>query len=109
VGWQMNAFYTVSVTWAGNASWKVYFGGVKLGVSTSNPNGGAYRCMEAGLEATRADSTDHVGGTMRNYRRKDNDDHWYNVFDLPKSIAYCPADIRTYSPYTFDDELHGPF
>jgi hypothetical protein len=108
VSWRENVFYTVSVTWIGNSSWNVYFGGVKLGVSTSNYYGGADRCMEAGLEATRADTSDRVGGSMHNYRRKDNDDHWYTGWDGSSAFAYCPADIRTYG-FDFDDELHGPF
>jgi hypothetical protein len=108
VSWHENAFYTVSVTWAGNDSWNVYFGGVKLGVSTSNYYGGAARSLTAGLEATRAASSDHDGGTMRNYRRKDNDDHWYTGWDGSRPWSYCPADIRTYG-YALDDELHGPF
>jgi hypothetical protein len=107
VSWHENAFYTVSVTWAGNDSWNVYFGGVKLGVSHSNYYGGAGRTMSAGLEATRAKSTDHVGGTMRNYRRKDGDDHWYTGWDGSRPLSYCPADVKT-DGFSFDDQLHGP-
>jgi hypothetical protein len=108
VGWRLGAYYQVKVTWAGNNSWNVYFGGVFLGTSTNNYYGGVNRCLLAGLEASRAAATDHVGGHMFGWARKARNDVWYQDWDGKSLWSDCPADIDVTTSNVTTEVLHGP-
>jgi hypothetical protein len=98
----------VKVVWAGNNSWNAYFGGVFLGTSARNYYGGVGRCLVAGLEATRAAATDHVGGHMYGWARKARNDVWYQDWDGKYLWSDCPADIDVSSNNVTTEVLHGP-
>jgi hypothetical protein len=108
VGWSLGAYYQVKVVWAGNNSWNAYFGGVFLGTSTNNYYGGVHRCLLAGLEASRAAATDHVGGHMFGWARKARNDVWYQDWDGKSLWSDCPADIDVSSDNVTTEVLHGP-
>jgi hypothetical protein len=107
VAWKLGAYYQLVVQWAGGYSWNVYFGGVHLGTSTNNPYGGVYRCLQAGIEATRVAASDHVGGHMYNWLRKDTNNVWYHGWDGGSYYSDCPADIDASNGVT-TEVLHGP-
>jgi hypothetical protein len=108
VGWNLGSYYQVKVVWAGNNSWNAYFGGVFLGRSGANFYGGVGRCLVAGIEATRAAATDHVGGHMFGWARKARNDVWYQDWDGKYLWSYCPADIDVSSNNFTTEVLHGP-
>lgn len=103
--WTFNNYYTVKVTRSADSTWDVYLNGIDKGTSTNNP-AGANRNLEAGIEATRADQSDHVGGHLTNWRRKDGNDNWYSDWDNATTWAYCPADINRNGSTTME-VLHG--
>jgi hypothetical protein len=108
IGWSLGAYYQVKVVWVGNNSWNAYFGGVYLGTSTSNYYGGVQRCLTAGIEATRAAATDHVGGHMFGWARKARNNVWYQDWDGKIFYSDCPADIDVDNNNVTSEVLHGP-
>jgi hypothetical protein len=108
IAWNLGSYYQLRIAWVGNNSWNIYFGGVFVGTSTRNFNGGSSRCLEAGIEATRAASTDHVGGRMYGWQRKDRFDRWNHDWDGISLQSDCPADIDVNSSGVTTEVLHGP-
>jgi hypothetical protein len=108
VSWRFGAYYQLKVVWAGNNSWNAYFGGVYLGTSTGNYYGGVNRCLVAGIDASRAFPSDHVGGHMFGWARKARNDVWYQDWDGKSLYSTCPADIDVSGNNVTTEVLHGP-
>lgn len=104
--WSLNAWYTAKVGWAGNNSWDVYFGAIKLGTSTNNTPG-SLRCLQSGIEANYAFSSDHAGGRMTNWKHKSSGDVWSAGWGTSSLSSDCPADIDISNGIT-TEVLHGP-
>jgi hypothetical protein len=107
VGWSENVYYQLQVDWAGvSCAWNVYLGVTHLGTSTHNC-AGPTRWLAAGIEATSAAPTQHVGGYMTGWEEKARNNGWYRGWENPGLWADCPADIRSFGFYT-EEVLHGP-
>jgi hypothetical protein len=105
--WSLNAWYETKVVWAGDDSWEVYFGALKLGTSTHNHPVGTARCLESGIESVYASAGDHVGGHMSSWKHKDANDDWNPGWGVTSLLSDCPADIDIDSGVT-TEVLHGP-
>jgi len=85
VSWQFDEWYGMSITTGGPGSceWDVVFGGVSLGVSTSNCPGTG-RTLVAGIQHNvSASATDYVLGDFTNWERLNSSDDWWNGWDGP--------------------------
>lgn len=108
VGWSENAWYEVKVLAAGSCAWNVYIGGAYLGQSTSNCPANA-RWLSAGLESTNADTGQHVGGDLADWKALTLYGVWVNGWQNQTLYSNCPADIEWTGSWSTKEELHGPF
>lgn len=108
VGWSMNAWYQVQVTRGPSyCAWNVYIGGVYLGQSTSNCATGN-RWLAAGIESTNADTGQHVGGYLADWKELTVYGVWVNGWENPWLYDNCPADIVWDGSWETQEVLHGP-
>jgi len=99
VSWSLSTYYQVEVAYAGSNSWHVYFGGVLLGTSSSNPPGSS-RILEAGIETTADGASDEAKGNL----------HWSTSNWGSPYLSWTPELANrikiTVSTYTHEG-LHG--
>lgn len=109
ISWQLNVAYNVTVETAGWCAWAVWFGGIQLGVSTSNCPDNTGRILETGIETLQYGSYVAAAGHTGAWNMLGTTDTWVPWFS---TCLYnnCPMDIEWIDGDTqSEEEVHGPF